>query len=182
MTEPTASTDIAQRYPSLAIMANRLNDQAQNSVEDPAALQMSIVGRMLEAENEEDLFAAQDAGTIAAQDHLNQPFRLKKDDIVVRKSALEGSTLPWYILLTVTDLATGNALTINTGAPSVIGILDKLVQWDEAGRGSFSDWDKDGGRGFQFVGKATGSGNTLIHLMPLEKQSVKKPSAAAGEK
>lgn len=186
MSEPVveqAGNVVAERYPSLVIMANRLAEQAEaNAGIDNQAIQMSIVGRMLEAEDEEALFALQNAGTVAAQDHLNTPFRLKKDGITVKKSTLADSSLPWYVLLDVTDLASGDAFTINTGAPSVIGILDKLVQWDDMGRGSFSDWDGQGGRAFQFIGKGMSGGNTLIHLMPLEKKSPKKPDAAAGKK
>lgn len=173
-------TDLAQigeRFPHLVKMATRLHEAAQQSTADPASLQMEIVGRMLEAESEEDLFARQDAGTVAAKDWLNQPFRLRKDGVSVRTSALDDSTLPWYVLLSVTDFTTGEAFTINTGAPSVIAILDKLIQWDDEGKGSFSDWDGVGGRAFQFVGKAMGSGNELLHIIPLEKQSAKKTGA-----
>lgn len=166
--------ELADTYPGLRLMASRLAGQAELVSDNPLETQMRIIGSMLDSDDEESLFAAQDAGTIAAKDMPNTPFRLKADSISVKRSTIEGSGLPWYVLLQATDLRGENPFTINCGSPTVLAVLDKLMQWHEDGRDTFTKFDDEGGRPFQFVEKNTASGNTVLNLMPLETAAPKK--------
>jgi hypothetical protein len=109
-----------------AIQANSTMDIGEI---DPAIRQ--IMENLLGAETEDAIFAAANAGTTATKNFLDRPFLLRGDDIVWKESAeiyRSGKGFPWYALPKVTDLQTGEMLTLNGGGWTFVFCLFRLQQ------------------------------------------------------
>lgn len=166
---------LTDKYPNLKFMLQRVAQEASwagDAAQQNQAIQMDILERMLSAETEEELFALQEAGGISGKDYVNTPFRIGAGDITFKESKIVGSGLPFYAMLNVVEEASGNAVTVTTGAVNVIGVLHTLLVWNDddrpAEKRSFAPWDDFGGRLFQFVEKQTASGNSVLMMKPLE--------------
>lgn len=156
----------------LDVMRNEAEVSAQeNSLNNT----FQIISRVFEAEDFDQVFAGQDAGTIASKDFLNVPFLLGEDGIRYQKSNLDAG-MPYFAFLSVTRLDTGNDVVLNTGSPSVLAVLHKLGQlgyFEKRG-------DATGRAGFMFVGKPAANG-TVVTIRPVTI-SVKEESATGGRK
>lgn len=152
-------------------LLTRLQNEVQFA-EESGGTALSIMESMLAAESEEELFDRQEAGAISSKDFVLRPFRLLPENIQWKKSNqafVEQGGFPFYALITVTDMETGERVVIDTGSPSCISVLSKLVEFDEETRPkrSFEPFREKGGRPLQFVGKPVASGNTVILLKPV---------------
>jgi hypothetical protein len=109
------------------------NIQATSTVDlgeiDPAIRQ--IMESILGADTEEAIFAAANQSTTATKNFLDRPFLLRGEDIQWKESAeiyRSGKGFPWYTLLKITDLQTGEALTLNGGGWTFVFCLYRLQQ------------------------------------------------------
>lgn len=171
--------------PQIAAMIRDLDSRAQQASGSDAA--MSIMESILGATDEEDVFRNAEAGTIASKDFLEIPFRLKYDGIAWHRSAdryIEAGQFPIYAMLTVTRVDTDERVVINAGGLSVTAVLFRLSQFEadasrEEDAKPFSPYAADGGRPFQFVGRATQSGNTVVILKPVALGAAPKARSRA---
>lgn len=140
-------------------LASTLDD----GVTDTSVLE--IMSRILDATDEESLFAAANAGTTPTKEFLNVPFMLKSDDVVWKRSRseyIETGGFPWYALMRVTNLQTGEEQTLNGGGFSFVSTLWKLGEL-----GVMQKYDEDGGMPLICEGKPAGRG-TVVLLKPFK--------------
>lgn len=118
-----------------------------------------IMEQILSAESIEDVFAAADAGTISGKDMADVPFFLRKDDIEWKMSASayrENGQFPFYTLLRVGDLETGEKKVVSCGGSTFVTTIWRLIQI-----GAFEKFD-DRGMPLVIKAKPTGLGAVLI--------------------
>lgn len=136
---------------------------------------MDIMSRILGATDEDAIFAAANAGTIATKHFLNTPHRLPSTGITWKKTAaqyIETGGFPWYALTRVIDLSTGEEKTLNGGGISYITTLYKL--WKV---GILAKHDDDGGMPLILEGKPAARGTVVLvkpFKMPLSGNGTKK--------
>lgn len=121
---------------------------------------LDIMSRILDATDEDAIFAAANAGTKATKMFLNTPFRLPSDGITWKRSAaqfIEQGGFPWYALCRVVDLSTGEETTLNGGGLSYITTLYKL--WKT---GTLTKYDDDGGMPLILEGKPAAKGSIVL--------------------
>jgi hypothetical protein len=97
------------------------------NVQDGKDFIYDIMERILTAETVEDVFAQQEAGLISGQDFTDRPFFLRTDGISIRKSTKPGG-LPFYAMLKVLEISTGEDLVINCGGTTFMAVLEALRQ------------------------------------------------------
>lgn len=120
----------------------------------------NMIEKILKAEDENAIFAAVNEGTIATKDYLNNPFLLKRADITWKKSAevYRGEFgFPWYALTQVTDLTTGERVTLNGGGWKYVFALWRLIE-----TGSFDKYEEEGGMPLVLTGRPTSAGYTVV--------------------
>lgn len=171
--EASAEVATVVALPEIRLLMSRLDFSASDE-SDNKNTALAIMETMLGAETEEELFERQEAGLLSSKDYTLRPFRLLPEGISWKKSAqgfIDQGGFPFYVILRVTDMETGNEVAVDSGAPSVISVIDKLLQWDDASRPldkrSFERFRADGGRPLQFVPKATSSGQSIVMLKPV---------------
>lgn len=174
MTDVVA-TDTEDFLPHIRSLIGKLELEA---TVDSKSSTYSIMERILAAETEEEIFDAQEAGSIGSKDHTLQPFRLQASGIEWKKSGqvyIDQGGFPYYALLHVTDIATGEELVINAGGPSVVSVLSNLLSLDGDERPiekrPFERYREEGGRPLQFVPKPVASGFSVILLRPVKTDS-----------
>jgi hypothetical protein len=121
---------------------------------------LDIMSRILDATDEDAIFAAANAGTKASKMFLNTPFRLPSNGITWKKSGaqyIEQGGFPWYALTRVIDLSTGEEETINGGGLSYVTTLYKL--WKT---GTLARYDADGGMPLILEGKPAVKGSIVL--------------------
>lgn len=163
--EPTANLN------EVRLLLTRLQNEV-SFTEENGGTALSIMESMLAAESEEELFDRQEAGAVSSKDFVLRPFRLLPENIQWKnsnKAYIEQGGFPFYALITVTDMETGDRVVIDSGSPSVISILSKLVEFDDPSRAvrSFEPHRERGGRPLQFVEKPVSSGYSVILLKPV---------------
>jgi hypothetical protein len=146
-----------------AWLERRANDVKFAEEPDWAGGVDSMAERILLAETEEEIFAAGElSGTTGGRDYVNEPFLLKSDDYIVRVSNIRDSDgnskgVGYYLLMRVTDYASGEEKIINTGAPAVV---TQITHFDE--KGILAKYDEDGGMPMMIGSKPSGEGNVLF--------------------
>lgn len=138
-----------------------LNSAVDDSSSNPAVL--AIMKNILVAEEtEEAIFAAANAGSISGQDFVDRPFLLNDGDISFRvssKTYTDQGSFPWYVLMKVTAMDTGEECTVTCGGFSILTVL-----WRFDAAGILKKYE--GGMPLIIKGKTTGSGNTVLLLHP----------------
>lgn len=180
--EQAVAIPSAVALPQIARMIQDIETRATGT--DSRLVQFEILESMLGAENEEALFSAQEATTVASKDFIEIPFRLQAEDIRWYASApnyVEQGGFPFYALLTVTTIQHGDRVVVNAGGLSVIGILRKLLEWEEtkpADEKPFAPYADEGGKPLQFVSRATNGGFNVVLLKPVitVQTNAKKPT------
>lgn len=142
---------------------------------DPTVFE--IMAGILGADTEDAIFAAANKGTIATKTYLDQPFLLKRADIQFKLSGrrfTEEGGFPYYALLRVTDLATGEIVTLNGGGKSFLTTI-----WALQKSNSFERYEETGGMPMVLIGKIASSGNIVVipkkYILPT---IIRQPSAA----
>lgn len=122
---------------------------------------LKLMENILTAETFEDVFTTQTAGMLSGKDHTDKPFWLKESGISIRKSTKDGQ-LPFYAVLNVVDIETGEELTLNCGGTTFLTVLHKLRMDDyfSAEKGCPEE-----GRPLVLVAKESPAGAYLL-LMP----------------
>lgn len=180
-TDITPANNAAANLPEVRALIRRLEMDAVT--ETATADRFAIMEAILAAESEDELFEKQEAGTVSSKDYLNKPFRLLPENITWKKSGqsyIDQGGFPFYVLLRVTEMATGDDIVIDCGSFSVISVLDKLLEFDtedrEPEKRSFERFRADGGRPLQFVGKQATNG-TVVLLKPVAIEAKPKQRA-----
>lgn len=153
----TNDVAIPAQYPAISRMMQRLALETEITDEDGFRYDIAdIIENIVNGETIEDVFARQEAGSLASKDFTNTPFTLDKSRITWKKSNLGGSTFPFFALLRVVD-SDGVERVINAGGATTVAVLDTLTV-----RGYL-----DEERTLMFVEKPTASGYSIIMLKPV---------------
>lgn len=132
----------------------------------PADFVYDIMDDILSAETEEGVYEAQEAGTTASKNFVGIPFRLREDDIAWRYSGMFDPTaervgFPFYAVVKVTRLDTGEEETISGGGTTFVASLFRLREL-----GVFSEHEDAGGKPLVITSKRTGAGYDVLFLKP----------------
>lgn len=152
-----------------------LESTIDSGVLDPAILE--IMSGILNADSEDAIFAAANAGTTSGKDFIDNPFMLKSEAIQWKKSAAafqEQGGFPFYALMRVMDMMTGELRVLNCGGLSFLTTLWKLAQL-----GVIAQYDDNGGMPLVLTEKAASSGYTVLLL---KKYQMPKVSPTDGTK
>lgn len=118
----------------------------------------SIAAKIVTAETEDEIFDAGNASTIAGQDFLNRPFRLTSNGFEVKKSTIEGEKkFPYYLLMHVSEIATGAETVLNCGS---YGLVSTIIALRDGGH--MEKYDSQGGMPLVITAKATRKNQVLI--------------------
>jgi hypothetical protein len=129
---------------------------------------MGIMGRILTAASEEEIFAAADAALTSSQDYIQIPFRLKEDGLTARKSTVEESNgFPYYWIMKVTEIESGEEVTLSCGGASAVATLSALRD-----NGILAKYEDQGGMPLVFFEKAAKVGSIVL-LRPYRGSSKK---------
>lgn len=178
---------MSEALPEIRRLLGKLSIEAQATANDPAA-SLAIMESILRAESEEELFERQQAGTTSSKDYVLRPFRLLPENIAWKRSGqgyVEQGGFPFYALLRVTDIETGNEVVVDSGSTSVLSVLERSIDLDDESRPMekrfYERFRKDGGRPLQFVPKAVQSGYNVITLMPVVLAAASEPESTRGK-
>lgn len=116
MTQDNGSTEIIAA----------LRGEAKLAIRDPAEAATAIVDRILGAETIEEVFAV--AGTLAADDMLETPFRMSKVEFA-ESDYEEGS--PVYAIITGTTEEDGTEFVLTCGGRNVVAQLASAARFGE---------------------------------------------------
>jgi hypothetical protein len=160
-------------HPRLRSMVVALGNEVLASPAEDDSFVMDLLEQILTAETFDDIFAAQESGgSVAGKDFTMRPFLLKGEDIVIRKSALD-TGFPFYALLNVTELQTGNTVALNCGGKTFMSVLYGLRE-----RGYFTEEHDCPPEGRCFMLKATETSDARAYLSLLPFAGAAKPAAA----
>ena len=161
---------LEKKFVNLRRMVNQLSTEVD--LEGPAFDVDAFMERILSGETEEEVFEAQELGSIATQDYLGKPFFLRPDDVKWMRSTIEDAArwFPFYAFLKVRDLESGEMVSLNGGGTSFVTVLWRLLDM-----GAFNGFEDDG-RAFVLEGKKTGKGFDVVLLKPY-----KLPKTAKGK-
>lgn len=152
---PRATNDVIEFAHTVDALSTADSGELDKSV-------LNFMSRILEANDEDAIFAAANAGTTATKEFFNTPFLLKSDGIEWKRSAatyIEQGGFPWYTLVRVTDMTTGEERTLNGGGFSYMTTLYKL--WKV---GILAKYDEEGGMPLVMEPKATAKGFAVVLL------------------
>jgi len=163
-------------YPLVRNFLRRLDLEATTEAQeggDETVLQ--IINSILAAETEEELFKAQEAGVLSAKDFVNQPFRLKSENVSWRRSNIESSALPFFAIMKILDLEDGEEKMLACGGATFMVVLDKLISFGSLDRPE----DSDQGRSLQITAKRTSRGYDVLLLKPFNMNGARKTDGAS---
>jgi hypothetical protein len=123
-TESNNKLEVKQKFPTLMRMVKQLATEVQ--LQDREYNIESIMEQILSGESAEEIFQAQDLGSVASKDYIGRPFYLKTDGVTWMKSTLEDGTFPFYAMIRVRDLESEDEVTLNGGGASFVSVLWKL--------------------------------------------------------
>lgn len=150
-------------YSKLALEAVLVENEGGEGFAD------EIIRNVLAAETEEDILDAGDVGTLATKEFINTPFRLRDDHMEVRKSTLtdeDGKKKnPFFLLMDVTEIATGEDVTLNCGARTV---MTQFVSLRDSG--VLKRYEDEGGMPLVITTKSTKGGNEVLVLRKYKAQ------------
>jgi hypothetical protein len=160
--------------PKVLEMAKRIHVNASlDEGTDPAVI-AAIMDKIMTADTESEIFAAANAGSIAGKDYTDRPFTLHNDDWgwKISSDVYKSDTgFPYYILADVTDLETGERLSINCGGFAFCCTMYKLREV-----GIFQEYDELGGMPLILKNKPTARGFNVVllnkYVMPTIKGRV----------
>lgn len=127
------STDVAEpvpHFPHLAGMVRDLNGRAIAREETGESIATQIMEQILAADTFEDLFRAQEAGTVAGKNYTDRPFILRPENVEWRRSRdvfIEAGGFPFFFFARVQDVETGDEIVINCGGQTVVAMMYKLT-------------------------------------------------------
>lgn len=126
----TAVAETVPQFPHLANMVRDLNSRAVAREETGESVVTQIMEQILAADTLEDLFRAQEAGTVAGKSYTDRPFLLLPENVEWRRSRdvfIEAGGFPFFFFARVRDLETGDDVVINCGGQTVVAMMYKLT-------------------------------------------------------
>jgi len=174
-----SATDTVAEYgtmhPALRSMVlNMAAEVREASGEAADEFVLDLMNDILQADTFDAIFAAQEKGTVSGQDFTMRPFTLREENISYRKSSKGVNTggFPFYALMKVTDMQTGDELSVNCGGKTFMAVLYALQT-----KGYFAEAPE----GRSFMLKATESGEgAYLSLLPFAGAA--KPAAKTNVK
>ena len=128
----TGELDVTDVSPNHLLLRTMLRQQSIEAslVETNGAnadFVFDLMEKILAAETAEEIFAAQDSGMLSGKDFAGRPFYLTADNISILKSTItEGDGLPFYSVLKVVEIATGEEFVVNCGGKTFMTVLHGL--------------------------------------------------------
>jgi len=125
----TTVAALEETHPGLAAMIRGLAVEASfaETNGDAETFVLNIMEGILSAESEDEIFEAQEAGGTSGKDFANRPFTVNDSGIVWRISNIENDKgFPFYAMMTVTEIATGEEVTLTCGGKTFVCVLRAL--------------------------------------------------------
>jgi hypothetical protein len=171
MTE--SSTDLVERNnirEMVLTLHQRLSETDNGERSSADEFVLDIMEAILSADSVEGIFAAAESGGVSGQDFVNRPFNLTEDGLNFPLSAQqyrEAGGFPFFARATVTDVATGESVTVSCGGKSVVAIFYALKE---------KGFLKGEGQNLVLVERDTDSGYQALSVRPyvVSKGSGKK--------
>lgn len=124
---------MSQTHPNLAFMLQSQKLEAEFAANNNRSdsFVYDLMEKILAAQTAEEIFAAQDSGMVSGKDFAGRAFYLKADDITIVQSTItEGEGLPFYAVLKVTEISTGEEYVLNCGGKTFMAVLEGLRKID----------------------------------------------------
>ena len=119
---------------------------------------MGIMGKILNATSEDDIFGAANGGMMSSKEYVQTPFRLKEDGLTARKSTVEDNEgFPYYWILTVTEMESGEEVMVSAGGASAVATLSALRD-----NGILAKYEDQGGMPLFFFEKPAKNGSVIL--------------------
>ena len=117
-----------ETHPALVTMIRQMKASAA-MVTQSGDFVMDLMEKILQADTFEDIFDAAESGMISGKDFAGRPFVVASADAVqIRPSnKTENGGFPFYAVLNVTEIATGEETVINCGGKTFMPTLWALL-------------------------------------------------------
>lgn len=136
-----------------------------------------IVESILSAETEEEIFDAQEAGSESGKEFIDRPFFLTEDGLTFRRSMIPTpGSLPFYAMMDITEISTGEEHVVSCGGISVVSVLFSLRAKEFLNAEKYPT-----GKPLVLIGKSTAAGYTRLEIRPYRLPEV-KPSGKTQRK
>jgi len=131
----TGTLEETENQKDLPMVRRMLQQLAMEASVDSTDLADDFVMQLLEgilnAESAEEIFEAQSNGMVSGKDFAGRPFYLSSDNIQVKKTAFtDGQGLPFYFILKVIAIDTGDEVILNCGGKTFMAVLQGLRNID----------------------------------------------------
>lgn len=168
--------DANQPSEAVANFARTLAGIAEMDASGANRAVLEIMHSILEAEGEEAVFEAANAGTLGGKTFVDIPFRLRADGVEWKKSAAmfrEQGGFPFYAVQRITRLDNGQDAVLTCGGFTYITTLYALIQ-----KGFMDRYDAEGGMPLIIGAKTAASGFDFLLLqkynLPVEPKTKAK--------
>jgi hypothetical protein len=169
VSEPNPGTDVERRAfsaenapPEVITLLRKLN---LNAGTETNTAQFAIMAGIQQATTLDEIFAAANAGIVSGEDFTNRPFLLRSDGFEWKRAArqfIQDGGFPFYCLLRVTEISTGEVVTLGCGGWSFVATVDALDKG-----GYLEAYDAQGGMPLMIQAKTMkGSGYDVLLLVP----------------
>jgi hypothetical protein len=92
---------------------------------------MQLLEGILNAESVEEIFESQSNGMVSGKDFAGRPFYLSSENIQVKRTAFtDGAGLPFYFILKVITIDTGEEIILSCGGKTFMAALEALRNLD----------------------------------------------------
>jgi hypothetical protein len=163
MPDDKTSTEMTPLQERVQAMAKDLYRLAKPADEPDPMFVYELMGQILSAESEDEIWQINEDGATSGKDMVNRPFQLKTENVEFIHSMYKGEdAFPFYVRLEVTEMATDEIVNFNCGGKTLVTTIYALF------RGGMLDKYADiGGRPMVITEKGTLGGNTALVLKPV---------------
>jgi hypothetical protein len=157
-------------------MVIALGNEVQANGPSDNSFVLGLLEQILAADGFDEIFAAQESGgSTSGQDFTMVPFLLKGEDVQFMQSRM--GDFPFYALLTVTELQSGEQRAVNCGGQTFVTVLYGLRE-----KGYFTTEKGCPEEGRSLMIKATPTSEEKAYLSLLPFAGAAKPAATARAK
>jgi len=186
MGEVSRWIDGTEMPPAVKVMMNILLNEATMDDSGNTAV-WDIMEQILRAEGADAVFAAANKGATSGKDFVGKPFyldgadiRWKVSNVSLSKAASDPMVFPFYALLDITNMETGDVMPLTCGGVTFCTVLYRLKS-----AGYFDTPEYAEGQPFVIRAKPAGMGEVLIpekYVMPkMASQRAAKPADATSK-
>lgn len=124
--------DDEKPLPALRAMIRQLSIEAALDASDISTdFVMELMEQILNSNSAEEIFASQESGMKSGKDFCGRPFYLASQNIQVRRTTFtEAKGVPYYFVMKVVEVATGEEVVLNCGGQTFLAVMQGLRNID----------------------------------------------------